>query len=480
MKKLLLGGVAAAIVGLLFLLARGAPTTTFDGLPGRGDRTASGLAEPGLPDPLLGPPAGDRRADAPSAGAPPAAGDDFDLEAVLVAVARAEAAGDERALEDLLVRVAGDRARLGAILDLLERDESATSAVARRGGIVAIAVAFARWSRGAGPEGLDAQEFCESVLHGLPRQPAATRELLIAFLVGTDHGDVPAISGAMLPTILALCTHHPEDAELYARLLERLGQDPLTLANHRGELLALVMGAQDGPLVAPALRALLALDPESGAATARTLLDAAPAGSALRQRIVQSLAGAAPAPVAVEVVASAADGSDFAAFEELARRPEAREEVRSRYNALVAAGIDVRGRRNLVASMNREDTGTLLGIAGTDPSLEVRRQAFLTATVSRDVGVDGVRSLRDAYARRGTPGGIDARGAVMSASNALRRSNGAARDEALGLLGDIARDTSLLANDRRMALAKLRPHVPRESLADLESLDADGTPHGVR
>jgi len=390
---------------------------------------------------------------------------------VLIAIAGAEAAGDERRLETLLTSIVGDRARLGAVLKLLESVDGGVSPVVRRGGVVCITVAFARWSRGSGPGEPVTSSFCEEVLHSLPRQPAETRHLLIGFLVGSDLGEVPAIPGSLLPAILSLCRQHPEEAASYARLLERLGQDPLTLANHRAELVALILEGQDLPLVEPALRALLALDPASGVAGARALLAEAPAGSQLHALIVKSIAVAAPPSVAVEVLLSAADGSEFAAFEELGRRPEAREEVRNHYSALVAANLDVRARRVLVASMGREETGTLLGIAETDPNLEVRRQAFLTATVTRDVGPDGLQAVRAAYARGGTSGGIDARCATVSAANLLLRSTGATRDGAIGLLGEIARDRSLPAADRRLALTKLRPHVPRESLTDLESLD---------
>ncbi|MCY2960682.1 MAG: hypothetical protein NTY35_11000 [Planctomycetota bacterium] len=478
MKHILLCGVAALILGLLLLRMRGhvnsASSTSWSG----SQAAARGEPETTGPDLLLDPATDISRSDVAAQPDLPADSADLDLAGLLAAIARAEAAGDERSLEGLLVRIVGDRSRLQDVLAFLESDEGQTSAVERRGGVVAIAVAFARWSRGDGPEGLDGPGFCEAVLQSLPRQPRESRELLIGFLVGTDHGEVPAIPGRMLPAILSLCRQHPDEAASYARLLDRLGQDPRALADHRGELMSLILEGQDEPLVGPALRALLALDPSSGAATARSLLDGAPPGSALQKLLVKSIAVSAPAAIAVEVLVAASDGSDFAAYAELARRPEAREELRNRYNALVAANLDARARRNLVASMSREETGTLLGIGGTDPHLEVRRQAFLTASVSRDIGLEGLRSIRDAYARRAAQGGIDARCAVLSASNVALRSTGPARDEALGLLGDIARDASLSSFERQLALSKLRPHVPRESLADLEALEPGGSQAG--
>lgn len=470
MKKILLACGVALVVAALLLVPHGGSDAAAP--PSSGTATDSAAVDaPGTPSALLQPSTAAARSEPVPIPGPSAAAAPFDLAAVLAAIAAAEAQGDERALETLLAQVVGDRARLDSVLALLESDDDASPGV-RRGGIVTVAVAFARWSRGNGPDGLDGIPFCADVLQSLPRQPRETRELLIAYLAGTDAGEFPAIPGTMLPVILSLCRQHPDDASSYAKLLDRLGQDPGTLANHRSELLALILDTGHDELVAPALRALLALDPGAGVVSARALLEDAPRGSELHTLLVKSIATAAPAAVAVEVLVAVTDGSEFSAFEELARRPEARDEIQRRYSALVAADLDARARRALVASMSREETGTLLGIAGTDPSLEVRRQAFLTATVSRDVGPEGARAVREAYARRGTHGGIDARCAVFSAANVLLKSAGPARAEAVGLLGDIARDTSLPAADRRLALAKLRPHVPRESIADLEDLDA--------
>ena len=109
-----------------------------------------------------------------------------------------------------------------------------------------------------------------------------------------------------------------------------------------------------------------------------------------------------------------------------------------------------------------------------DPSPDVRQQAFLTATVTRDVGTEGVRALRDAYARRADPrNGLGARGAVFAAENILIRGAGPVREEALRFLGEIARDPSASLADRRTALGRLRPHVPPESIADLAGLDLE-------
>ncbi len=400
----------------------------------------------------------------------PVAADEIDLEALLAAIARAEARGSAAELEALLLQVIANQERLAEVSFLLTATAPEPSVVVRRGGTIAIAVAFARWSRGSGPAGFDAQAFCVGVIRGLPALPAEGRKLLVGFLAGTDAAGAAAIPGSMLPAILSLCREHPDDAATYALLLERLDEDPTALAAHRAELLQLLAGGTHSDLSGSIVRALVALDPIGGSLAARSALDGAERGSLTRQKIVTALAGAAPPAVAVDVIASSADGFEFDAFHALSRRDEAREEVRSRYSALVAANLDPAARRRLVASMSGGDGSELLGIGATDPHLDVRKQAFLTATGSADVGSEGVQAIRDAYDRRAAHGGIDTRCAVLSAANVVLQSRGPARAEALGLLTDIARDGRLSETERRLALDKLRPHLTLESLAELEPL----------
>jgi len=396
------------------------------------------------------------------------------LIAMLEAVARAEARGHDREMEVLLTALIGRIDRLRGILDLLESGGIAENHLARRGAVATLVSAAARWSRGGGPPGLDGPAFVVEMLQRLPRQSAEDRALLVAFLSGTELGSNAVIGANQLEVVLGLCRDFPEDAALYAQLLAGLPGDPAELEPHRATLLAALAG--DGPpaLTGVLLRALLALDPLVAADAAEELLRSRPDDAMLRTVVAEALASAASPERAVDALLKLKDTGQFGAFAALSDRPETREVVRDRYNALVAANLDGRGRRVLVATMRNEETPLLLGIGATDPSPEVRQQAFLTVTLTRDVGTEGVQALRDAYARRSDPrNGLGARGALIAVGNVLIHTAGPAREDALRFLGDIARDPSVRLDDRRMALQRMRAHVPADSIADLVHLDAD-------
>jgi hypothetical protein len=121
--------------------------------------------------------------------------------------------------------------------------------------------------------------------------------------------------------------------------------------------------------------------------------------------------------------------------------------------------------------MRGEDPAILIGIAESDPSPDVRQQAFLTGTLRPGESADAANALSTAYERRADPAvGVPTRGIVLSADNLVLNSRGPARDAALALMERIARDTANDMSDRLLALRRLRPHVPPESIADLGGL----------
>lgn len=184
-----------------------------------------------------------------------------------------------------------------------------------------------------------------------------------------------------------------------------------------------------------------------------------------------AIARHAPPEQAVELLLELHDPTQFGALAELANRPGAGVALRANYDRLVTTGTDPIGRRLLVAGMRGEDPTLLLDIAETDPSLEVRQQAFVTGTLRAGEDSRAVDMLRTAYRRRTDPTlGVPARGVVVAADNVVLNSRGPRRDAALALMEEIARDDASALSDRLFALRRLRPHVPAESIADLDGL----------
>ncbi len=442
----------------------------------RESRTAAGHLELAAPAAIA-----QRAAELPahsSARAPDAstASTDTDLVSLLARIGFADATGDEVALAQLLPRIVGSGDRLLATLDLLEQAELVGHAHARRGALLVLSIGVARWARGGGPPDRDGVALTIEVLTRLPRLDEDSRSELTALIAGADIEGRAALDGRYLEVVLSLCREQPDQAFVYARLLERLADDPAQLQPFAERLRGLVAENNAPAVQALALRALFAVDPQSGTAAAQELVTAARGDAALREAVALTIARAAPAESAVELLLELRDSGQHAAFAALADRPEARGAVKDHYNRLAASGMDPTGRKILVASMRAEEPGLLLGIAESDPSTEVRLQAFLTGTLQSNDSVESVRSLRTAYERRADPRiGISTRGAVLSANNIVLNSRGRQREEALGLLAHIARDSTAAFDERMLALRKLRPHVPADSIADLGDLGGDST-----
>ncbi|MBL8861522.1 MAG: hypothetical protein JNK02_05870 [Planctomycetes bacterium] len=417
---------------------------------------------------------------------PPVGG--LDLAALLAEIGAAERTGDVAALAALLPRIVGSAQTLRAVAALLEHPtqlaaldpraagvhQGASARLAdraRHGALVALSVGVARWSRGGGPPDGDGVALTREVLARLPRLDEETRAELVGWIGRSESAGLPALDARYLDAVLELCRADPGEAATYVELLEPMIGDLEGLGAQRATLWGAIASGHAPFVRGFALRALFALDPEAGALAATELLDAARRDPALRSAAAAAIAAGAPPSRAVELLVALRDPSLHAAFAAFAARPEARAAAREHYGRLVAAGEDPTGRQLLVASLRGEDPELLFAIAETDPHAAVRQQAFLTATLAPGEGQGGVRALRAAWERRTDPRlGVPARGVVLAAENVILNGRGPARDEALRLLGDIARDRDLALSERLLAVRTLRPHVPAGSLADLEGL----------
>jgi hypothetical protein len=394
-----------------------------------------------------------------------------DLIALLAAIGLADAQRDDAFLAARLAEVVGLASRLLETVDLLESGRLHAIPHARRGALVALTVGVARWSRGGGPEGADGVSWTSEVLLRLPRLDGDTRAELAARIADAEVAGRGLLDGRYLAIVLDLCSAHPEDASIYTSLLRRIADDPASLRPYTALLQAALVEPSAPALRAFALRVLFVLEPAIAAGVAVELLAAARGDPLLRGEVARAIAQSAPPELAVELLLELHDPSLHAAFGELADRPGAPALLRDHYNRLAAAGTDSIGRRILVASMRAEDPGILIGIAESDPSPDVRQQAFLTGTLRPNDSVDGANALSTAYERRADPAvGIPTRGIVLSADNVVLNARGPARDAALALMERIARDSRNDMSDRLLALRRLRPHVAPESIADLGGL----------
>lgn len=395
----------------------------------------------------------------------------LDLRAALAAIGLADARRNEEELAARLPEVVGLAERLLATSDLLESAELDTIPHARRGAIVALSVGVARWSRGGGPADRDGVSWTTELLVRMPRLDEDTRLELAQRIAGMEVVGRAALDGRYVTTLLDLCRDDPDSTAASVVLLERIADEPEQFRPHIDMLHALLIDPSAPELRTLALRVLFALEPVSALSAALELVKAARADPSLRGSLALAIARYASPEQAVELLLELHDPTQFGALAELAGRPGAGLALRANYDRLVTTGADPIGRRLLVAGMRGEDPELLFDIAATDPSLEVRQQAFMTGTLQAGEDPRAVDLLRTAYQRRTDPMlGVPARGVVVAADNVVLNSRGPRRDAALALMEEIARDDANALSDRLFALRRLRPYVAAESIADLDGL----------
>ncbi len=418
---------------------------------------------------------------APSGGRNAAPDAPTDLRSTLAAIGLADARRNEAELAVRLPHVVGLAERLLATSELLESAQLDAIPNARRGAIVALSVGVARWSRGGGPADRDGVSWTTELLVRMPRLDEDARLELANRIAGMEVAGQSALDERYVTVLFDLCRDDPASAATYVVLLARIADEPEEFRPHIPLLHSILAdaGSADGSaedessaeLRALALRVLFELEPASALAAALDLVKTARTNANLRGSLAAAIARYAPPEQAVELLLELHDPTQFGALAELAGRPGAGAALRENYDRLVTTGADPIGRRILVAGMRGEDPSLLFDIAVTDPSLEVRQQAFVTGTLRADEDPRAVSMLRTAYERRTDPTlGVPARGIVVAADNVVLNSRGPRRDAALALMEEIARDDANELSDRLFALRRLRPYVAAESIADLDGL----------
>jgi hypothetical protein len=322
---------------------------------------------------------------------------------------------------------------------------------------------------------LDGHALVVAILRALPDILEPARRRLAAILGGqrNENGD-RILDASYAAELERLAEAHPELAALYHELLAGLLEDE----GRATEVLETLYATDtDSPtLVGAALARWLETHAETAMAWAAETYDAEDASEELRQAISSAVARAAPVEEASQFLGQRAQRTMLAEFLTLGERDGGLAALDDEYWRLRILGdADERGRTMLVSGMGSLGTEALLAIAGEDPSLSVRAQAWTTLTNadSFEPSEGALQRLREAWDRQADPSlGVPPYGVISAASNFARRAGQGApglRAGALELLKTIALDPAQPERTRASALQSLRPLLSAQEFEQLRA-----------
>tara|TARA_R110002072_G_scaffold80149_1_gene184344 strand:- start:6255 stop:7712 length:1458 start_codon:yes stop_codon:yes gene_type:complete len=317
----------------------------------------------------------------------------------------------------------------------------------------------------------DGDALLDQLLGSLPAWDPLEREPLVSGLVGLTTEGRFVLRARHVPRLLDLLHEHPELEDVWIRLL-RVAIRDLPDGERALWMNALLAESSDPAVLELAWAQLLALDPDQRhLRMVMTLLDDPELDRTRRAALMQAVASAAEPRLAAEVLGARARPEHLMQLHTLGVRPGGVDALRDEYTVLVSGNLRAEGRRLLVAGMSHASTPELLGIATTDPDPMVRGQALVTATAStlRHEAPDALETVCNAWRQREDPWvGTTPHQVLMSASN-LARLGPDSRRGALSLLREIALGDDVDRRTRESAVARLRRWIPEDEHAQLQA-----------